>query len=87
MTTARRAIHLPASLPPRGLSRGEAAAYIGVSPGFFDEMIKSGLMPPAKRIRGRTLWDRLALDAAFAALPEDGQNAESNPWNDTLPPS
>ena len=28
----RRADILPLSLPPRGLSRTEAAAYIGVSP-------------------------------------------------------
>ena len=27
---------LPQSLPPRGLSREQAAAYIGISPSFFD---------------------------------------------------
>lgn len=44
MTLSRRAITLPPSLPPRGLSRGEAAAYIGVSPNFFDDMIRQGIM-------------------------------------------
>src|SRR5690242_17745827 len=36
---------LPASLPPRGLSRVQAAAYVGVSPVLFDELVKDGRMP------------------------------------------
>jgi hypothetical protein len=35
---------LPPSLAPRGLSRSEAAAYIGVSPNLFDAMVKDGRM-------------------------------------------
>jgi predicted DNA-binding transcriptional regulator AlpA len=62
---------LPSSLAPRGLSRVQAAAYIGVSPSLFDEMVKDGRMPKAIRINARAVWDRLALDAAFAALPDD----------------
>ena len=81
MTAARRTAALPPSLPPRGLSRVEAAAYIGVSPGLFDAMVTDGRMPCPKRVNARTLWDRLALDAAFAALPDDGHNRESNPWD------
>ena len=63
---------LPPSLPPRGLSREEAAAYIGVSPSKFDEMVKDKRMPAPKRIDRRTVWDRRRLDAAFEALPEGG---------------
>lgn len=66
--TARADI-LPPSLPPRGLSRTQAAAYIGVSPGLFDEMVRDGRMPGPKRINARTVWDRNQLDAAFEALP------------------
>jgi hypothetical protein len=44
---------LPPSLPPRGLSRVEAARYIGVSPSLFDEMVKDGRMPPPKPINAR----------------------------------
>jgi hypothetical protein len=63
---------------PRGMSRIEAAAYIGVSPSLFDEMVKDGRMPGPKLINSRTVWDRLALDVAFSALPDrDG----SNPWD------
>lgn len=66
---ASRDTILPISLPPRGLSRVQAAAYIGVSPTLFDEMVKDGRMPEAKKINSRTVWDRIALDAAFSALP------------------
>jgi predicted DNA-binding transcriptional regulator AlpA len=70
---------LPPSLPPRGLSRVEAAAYVGVSPTLFDRMVSERKMPPAKRIGARTVWDRLKLDSAFAALP-DGED-DRNPWD------
>ena len=70
---------LPASLPPRGLSRVESAAYIGVSPSLFDLMVKDRRMPPAKRINARVVWDRLRLDAAFAALPDTDGEADDQP--------
>ena len=66
-----REIVLPPSLAPRGLRRVEAAAYIGVSPSFFDWMISEGLMPRPKRVAGRVIWDRVLLDEAFAAIPGD----------------
>jgi predicted DNA-binding transcriptional regulator AlpA len=72
---------LPASLPPRGLSRVEAAQYIGVSPSLFDEMVKDGRMPPPKPINARKVWDRLKLDQAFEALP-DIDGAAENPWDE-----
>jgi predicted DNA-binding transcriptional regulator AlpA len=70
---------LPASLPPRGLSRCEAAAYIGVSPTLFDQLVRDKRMPGPKRIGARTVWDRRALDLAFAAIP-DGTDV-NNPWD------
>lgn len=72
---------LPVSLPPRGLSRLESAAYVGVSGSLFDTMVKDGRMPLPKRINARTVWDRLRLDVAFAALP-DGEDSEGAPRND-----
>lgn len=59
---------------PRGLNRDEAARYIGVGPTLFDEMVKDGRMPKPKRANSRTVWDRIALDAAFTDLPDDGGN-------------
>ena len=41
MSRVRRLVEvLPVSLPPRGLSRVEAAAYVGVSPSLFNEMMR-----------------------------------------------
>jgi len=62
---------LPLSLPPLGLSRVEAARYIGVSPTKFDQMVKDGRMPKPKRIDGRSVWDRHQVDIAFNALPDE----------------
>jgi predicted DNA-binding transcriptional regulator AlpA len=68
----------PQRIEPRGLSRIDAAAYLGVSPSMFDLMVKDGRMPPPKRINSRTVWDRRQLDAAFENLPGgDGEN----PWD------
>jgi predicted DNA-binding transcriptional regulator AlpA len=60
--------------PPRGLSREEAARYIGVGPTKFDEMVKDRRMPKPKRVDGRTVWDRIAIDMAFNDLPDDSGN-------------
>lgn len=70
---------LPPSLPPRGLCRAEAAAYLGISPNTFDRMVEDGRMPGPKRINSRKVWDRLALDVAFVALPGED---EANPWDE-----
>ena len=66
-------------LPKRGLSRTEAANYIGVGTSKFDEMVKDGRMPQPKRIDGRVIWDRHELDVAFENLPSDGG---INPWDE-----
>jgi predicted DNA-binding transcriptional regulator AlpA len=70
---------LPRSLPPRGLSREQAAAYVGISPSLFDTLVKDGRMPVPKRINSRTVWDRLELDEAFTALPSN--DVAVNPWD------
>lgn len=64
----------PISYPPRGLSRDEAARYVGVSPTKFDLMVSDRRMPRPKRVDGRVIWDRMALDIAFAELPDDAGN-------------
>lgn len=57
--------------PPRGLSREEAARWVGIGTTKFDELVASDRMPRPKRIDGRVIWDRIALDAAFSDLPDD----------------
>ena len=70
---------VPPQFPPRGLSRTEAAAYIGVSPTLFDGLVRDGRMPRPIRINARTVWDRVKLDEAFAALSDDGDI--DDPWS------
>jgi predicted DNA-binding transcriptional regulator AlpA len=66
--------------PARGLNRVQAAEYVGVSPSLFDEMVRDGRMPRAKKINSRTVWDVRKLDIAFDALPGDEQADEGNEW-------
>jgi predicted DNA-binding transcriptional regulator AlpA len=62
-----------ANLEPRGLSRVQAAAYVGVGTTLFDAMVKDGRMPKPFRINTRILWDRYRLDAAFDALSDQNE--------------
>ena len=39
-------------LPKRGLSRAEAAHYVGVGTSKFDEMVKDGRMPNGYKLIG-----------------------------------
>jgi len=64
--------------PPRGLSREEAARYVGVGTTKFDELVADGRMPRPQRIDGRVVWDRFKIEAAFSDLPEDGRE---NVWD------
>ena len=66
-----------------GLSREEAAEYVGVSSSTFDLLVRDGRMPRAKCINTRRLWERAAVEKAFARLPEEGQNDhEEGEWKD-----
>jgi hypothetical protein len=58
-------------VPRRGLSRVEAAMYIGISPSKFDELRKDGRIGPAKLLDGRKLFAIEMLDEFFDALPEE----------------
>lgn len=64
--------------PRRGLSRLEAAEYVGISATMFDKLVHANDMPAAIRIGKRTIWDIRALDQAFEALVDPG---EGNPWD------
>jgi len=52
------------------LSREQAARFIGISPGKFDELVRTGAMPQPKTIGTRRVWCSRAVDLAFDALPE-----------------
>jgi len=86
--TRRPSSILPDSLPPVGISREQAAAYIGVSATLFDRLINEGIMPDARMLHGRLVWDVTEVAAAFRAIPHrseparplDGQGQGDNPW-------
>ncbi len=80
----RRQDVLPRSLPPIGLSREVAAAYIDLSPAKFDELVRDGRMPRPKQIDGRRVWSRVAIEKAFYALPGGDDCEERNPQDDVL---
>jgi hypothetical protein len=71
-------------IPRRGLSRDEAAMYIGISASKFDELVRDGRMPGPKRIDCRKVWDVRDLDMAFDALPRDDSSPSvgGNSWDD-----
>jgi excisionase family DNA binding protein len=67
-------------VPRRGLSRDEAAMYIGVSATLFDRLVADGRMPGPRRIDGRKVWDIRSLDLCFDRLP--GEDAGKSSWED-----
>jgi excisionase family DNA binding protein len=70
-------------VPRRGLSRDEAAMYIGISPSKFDELVEDGRMPGPRRIDGRKVWDMRELDLRFDDLPHENSGAtRGNSWDD-----
>jgi excisionase family DNA binding protein len=70
-------------VPRRGLSRAEAAMYLGISPSKFDELVKDGRMPRPRVIDCRKVWDVFELDMAFDELPrEDDPSTAGSSWDD-----
>jgi hypothetical protein len=78
--TRARALSEVRPVPRRGLCREEAAMYVGIGPGKFDQLVDDGRMPRSLRIDGRKVWDIRELDLAFDALPRD--DGGSNSWGD-----
>ena len=77
----RQAVPVPTR---RGLSRVEAAGYVGVSATTFDRLVGEAKMPKPKRIFSRLVWDVRALDLAFDSLADesDSQNTWDERWTD-----
>jgi predicted DNA-binding transcriptional regulator AlpA len=75
--------HLPANLPPRGLSREESASYVGVGPTKFDDMVRDGRMPKPFHVDNRVLWDRWKLDRSIDLLGARDDD-DNNPWDDAV---
>jgi hypothetical protein len=50
-----------------------------MKPTKFDELVRDGLMPRGKLVRGCRIWDRYELDTAFENLPDDADEARLQP--------
>ncbi|MDX1247542.1 hypothetical protein [Sinorhizobium meliloti] len=66
----------PFAYPPRGLSREEAARYIGVGATLFDTLVAEGTMPKPKQFHSRVVWDRIELDMAFSSAPQKDERTD-----------
>ena len=77
-----RALSDTRPVPRRGLSREEAAMYVGVSASKFDELVGDGRMPAPRQIDTRKVWDLHELDLSFDALPHHHIDATPNSWGD-----
>ncbi|MFN3547361.1 MAG: helix-turn-helix transcriptional regulator [Mesorhizobium sp.] len=49
----------------RGINRREAADIWGVSPTFFDRLVREGQAPQPRRLHGRQIWHRHEVEEAF----------------------
>lgn len=90
MARIRPGATLPASLPPFGINREQAAELVGVSPTTFDKMVAAGRMPrPRIASAGRLVYDVAEVAEAFRKLPHHGpvvdpvdeDGSGSNPWD------
>jgi hypothetical protein len=64
--------------PIRGLSRSDAAEYVGIGTTLFDKMILDGKMPEGRKVAGRKIWDIRQLDRAMDELFEPHVDAFSS---------
>jgi hypothetical protein len=60
----------------RGLSRVEAALYLGISPSKLDELRKANRIPPPKVLDGRLIFTVERLDEFLDTLPDENQTAD-----------
>jgi hypothetical protein len=79
-----RALSKVRPIPRRGLSRTEAAQYLGISETKFDELRHDGRVAPPRLLDGRKLWDVVELDMAFDALPRETAPKLGTSWDDLL---
>lgn len=76
---------LPMGVPPRGLRRAAAAAYLGISPSHFDKCREAGQIPQPRRMFGVEIYDRQDLDFLFDGKPgvspaNDNNIPEATAW-------
>ena len=66
-------------MPRRGLSKPEAAKYVGVGVTKFEDLVASKRMPSPRMADTKLIWDVRELDDFFDRLPVKGANRR-NVW-------
>tara|TARA_E500000331_G_C17219398_1_gene697351 strand:+ start:1295 stop:1498 length:204 start_codon:yes stop_codon:yes gene_type:complete len=66
-------------MPRRGLSKPEAAKYVGVGVTKFEDLVASKRMPSPRLADTKLIWDVRELDDFFDRLPVKGGN-QRNVW-------
>lgn len=73
------------ALPPsdrRVFGRAEAASFVGASVGYFDKLVRAGIMPKPLSLPGVKRWDIRALDKALDGLSGiSGSGDSDNEWD------
>lgn len=68
-----------------GIGRKEAADIFGVSPSYFNKLVRSGIAPQPISLDRRKVWHRVEVEKAFDALFGISEShASTNSWDDTL---
>ena len=82
----RRPSVLPWNLPPRLLTREEAAEYMRMSERLFDRAVDDKLVPEGRMIYGIRRWDRRQLDRAINRMfAVDNDVDGDDPWAEMAP--
>ncbi len=66
-------VHLPAAL-----KRAKAAAHCDVSVGYFDRMVREGILPEPRLLGGVKVWLRQELDDALFGLGAQNNEGGEN---------
>lgn len=66
-------------MPRRGLSKPEAAKYVGVGVTKFEDLVATNRMPKPRLADTKLIWDVRQLDEFFDRLPVKGAN-QRNVW-------
>ncbi|MER8966304.1 XRE family transcriptional regulator [Mesorhizobium sp. M0808] len=73
------------ALPPsdrRVFGRAEAASFVGASVGYFDKLVRAGIMPAPLPLPGVKRWDVRALDRALDGLSGISESQDfDNEWD------
>jgi hypothetical protein len=52
----------------RGLSRTDAATYVGIGTTLFDQLVERGVLPRGRKFHGRLIFDLRQLDRTLDDL-------------------